>query len=226
LCHRRPGAIWRRVDAYPANRIHRPCLPTKASRPPSGALWLHEIKHDGFRVIARKQGEQVRLYSRPGNDLTARFPLIVEAMACLRSRSGDRWRGRRLRRQRVPRFDRIRYLDRARRRRPATESARLSARPRSPVSLVGSVVSRERPLGRLAQVEDPARAELLRMNSKFSAAMEHAPEAPREAPDRVALPGRLPRAPRGSGTWRRELLPAPKVSEEFKAVIENAPSRP
>jgi ATP-dependent DNA ligase len=64
-----------------------PCLPTKASRPPSGPLWLHEIKHDGFRVIARKQGEQVRLYSRPGNDLTARFPLIVEAMARLRSRS-------------------------------------------------------------------------------------------------------------------------------------------
>jgi hypothetical protein len=31
-----------------------PCLPTKASTPPSGALWLHEIKHDGFRVLARK----------------------------------------------------------------------------------------------------------------------------------------------------------------------------
>jgi hypothetical protein len=29
----------------------------------------HEIKHDGFRVIARKKGAQVRLYSRPGNDL-------------------------------------------------------------------------------------------------------------------------------------------------------------
>jgi ATP-dependent DNA ligase len=49
--------------------------------------WLHEIKHDGFRVIARKDGPRVRLYSRPGNDLTDRFPLIVEAMARLRSRS-------------------------------------------------------------------------------------------------------------------------------------------
>ena len=28
---------------------------------PSGGLWLHEIKHDGFRVIARKDGERVRL---------------------------------------------------------------------------------------------------------------------------------------------------------------------
>jgi hypothetical protein len=37
---------------------------------------LHEIKHDGFRVIARKDGPRVRLYSRPGNDLTHRFPLI------------------------------------------------------------------------------------------------------------------------------------------------------
>jgi bifunctional non-homologous end joining protein LigD len=64
-----------------------PCLPTKASTPPSGALWLHEIKHDGFRVIARKDGARVKLYSRPGNDLTHRFPLIVEALARLRSRS-------------------------------------------------------------------------------------------------------------------------------------------
>jgi bifunctional non-homologous end joining protein LigD len=64
-----------------------PCLPIKAPQPPSGDAWVHEIKHDGFRVIARKDGERVRLYSRPGNDLTYRFPLIVEALARLRSRS-------------------------------------------------------------------------------------------------------------------------------------------
>src|SRR5262245_57544835 len=64
-----------------------PCLPTKTDKLPSGSLWLHEIKHDGFRVIARKDGEQVRLYSRPGNDLTHRFPLIVETLGRLRSRS-------------------------------------------------------------------------------------------------------------------------------------------
>jgi hypothetical protein len=40
-----------------------------------------------FRVIARKKGAQVGLYSRPGNDLTRRFPLIVETLARLRSRS-------------------------------------------------------------------------------------------------------------------------------------------
>jgi ATP-dependent DNA ligase len=64
-----------------------PCLPTRRPIPPSGELWLHEIKHDGFRVIARKRGTRVKLYSRAGNDLTYRFPLIVEALANLRSQS-------------------------------------------------------------------------------------------------------------------------------------------
>jgi bifunctional non-homologous end joining protein LigD len=64
-----------------------PCLPSKTDKLPSDSQWLHEIKHDGFRVIARKNGAQVRLYSRPGNDLTYRFPLIVETLARLRSRS-------------------------------------------------------------------------------------------------------------------------------------------
>jgi ATP-dependent DNA ligase len=49
--------------------------------------WLHEIKHDGFRIIARKDGDRVRLYSRPGNDFTHRFPLIAQALTGLRSRS-------------------------------------------------------------------------------------------------------------------------------------------
>jgi ATP-dependent DNA ligase len=64
-----------------------PCLPTKTDKLPSGSQWLHEIKHDGFRIIARKTGAQLRLYSRPGNDLTRRFPLIVETLIRLRSRS-------------------------------------------------------------------------------------------------------------------------------------------
>jgi ATP-dependent DNA ligase len=54
-----------------------PCLPTKIDKLPSGDLWLHEIKHDGFRVVARKDGDRVRLCSRPGNDMTRRFPLIA-----------------------------------------------------------------------------------------------------------------------------------------------------
>jgi ATP-dependent DNA ligase len=64
-----------------------PCLPTAAPRAPSGDQWWHEIKHDGIRVIARKEDKRVRLFSRPGNDLTDRFPLIVEALGRLRARS-------------------------------------------------------------------------------------------------------------------------------------------
>jgi ATP-dependent DNA ligase len=78
-------------DEAPLERIIAgfiaPCLPTKTDKLPSGSQWLHEIKHDGFRIIARKTGAQVRLYSRPGNDFTRRFPLIVDALSRLRSRS-------------------------------------------------------------------------------------------------------------------------------------------
>jgi ATP-dependent DNA ligase len=77
---------------FPA-RFIAPCLPTKTSNLPSGSQWRHEIKHDGFRIIARKTGAQVRLYSRPGNDLTHRFPLIVETLARLRARSWYHGRG-------------------------------------------------------------------------------------------------------------------------------------
>jgi bifunctional non-homologous end joining protein LigD len=64
-----------------------PCLPSDSKALPSRKEWLHEIKHDGFRVIARKVGGRVKLYSRPGNDLTRRFPLIVQAVAKLRASS-------------------------------------------------------------------------------------------------------------------------------------------
>jgi bifunctional non-homologous end joining protein LigD len=48
-----------RMRALPAGFI-APCLPTKTDKLPSGGLWIHEIKHDGFRIIARKKGAQVR----------------------------------------------------------------------------------------------------------------------------------------------------------------------
>jgi ATP-dependent DNA ligase len=32
----------------------QPCLPSPAERPPSGNGWIHEIKHDGFRILARQ----------------------------------------------------------------------------------------------------------------------------------------------------------------------------
>src|SRR6202047_2488685 len=80
------SAVSLRPRTLPAGFI-APCLPTNAPQPPCGEEWVHEIKHDGFRVIARKEGKWVKLYSRPGNDLTYRFSLIVEALAGLRARS-------------------------------------------------------------------------------------------------------------------------------------------
>jgi bifunctional non-homologous end joining protein LigD len=65
----------------------QPCLPSPADRPPSGAGWLHEIKHDGFRIMARRDGAGVRLITRHGNDFTHRFPLAVEAVTRLPARS-------------------------------------------------------------------------------------------------------------------------------------------
>src|SRR5215471_12891379 len=78
--------VMLRVRTLPAGFI-APCLPTTADILPSGGLWVHEIKHDGFRIVARKDGERVTLYSRPGNDFTRRFPPIARALTHLRCRS-------------------------------------------------------------------------------------------------------------------------------------------
>ena len=64
-----------------------PCLPSPAKRPPVGPEWIHEIKHDGFRIMARRDGAGVRLITRHGNDFTARFPIIAPAVAALPARS-------------------------------------------------------------------------------------------------------------------------------------------
>jgi bifunctional non-homologous end joining protein LigD len=60
-----------------------PCLPSLAERPPSGSGWIHEIKHDGFRLLACRGAAAVRLLTRNGNDFTARYPLIVETVGAL-----------------------------------------------------------------------------------------------------------------------------------------------
>jgi bifunctional non-homologous end joining protein LigD len=51
-----------------------PCIPTLAAKPPSGPGWDHEIKHDGYRLIVRRDGEAVRLFTRRGYDWTDRYP--------------------------------------------------------------------------------------------------------------------------------------------------------
>jgi hypothetical protein len=41
-----------------------PCLPSPSQKAPSGSAWVHEIKHDGYRVMARRDGKRVRLFTR------------------------------------------------------------------------------------------------------------------------------------------------------------------
>ena len=64
-----------------------PCIPTKATTVPAGTDWLHEIKHDGYRLIVQRDGKRVRLWTRNGHDWSDRFPLIAEA--ALRNRNSS-----------------------------------------------------------------------------------------------------------------------------------------
>jgi len=64
-----------------------PCIPTQASKPPVGPQWIHEIKHDGYRLIARKLDGRVYLFTRRGYDWSQRYPLIRNAMAALQTAS-------------------------------------------------------------------------------------------------------------------------------------------
>jgi len=76
-----------RERAAPRLGIIEPCLPTPAKAPPSGPGWIHEIKHDGFRILARRNSAGVRLITRQGNDFTPRFPLAAAAVAALPAHS-------------------------------------------------------------------------------------------------------------------------------------------
>jgi ATP-dependent DNA ligase len=64
-----------------------PCLPVPAERRKNGPDWVHEIKHDGYRMIARRTGDRIRLYTRRGFNWADRYPTIVAALRSLRVRS-------------------------------------------------------------------------------------------------------------------------------------------
>jgi ATP dependent DNA ligase domain len=64
-----------------------PCIPSRAPKPPSGPDWVHEIKHDGYRLLVRRDGATVRLFTRRGYDWTDRYPAIANAAGKLKARS-------------------------------------------------------------------------------------------------------------------------------------------
>lgn len=82
-----------------------PCLPTLAKKPPNGSDWIHEIKHDGFRIMGRRDAGGPRLISRNGHDFSERFPFINFAIGALpREVVSDRRRSDRDQRSRACRF--------------------------------------------------------------------------------------------------------------------------
>jgi bifunctional non-homologous end joining protein LigD len=66
-----------------------PQLATLVSEAPAGSGWTYEVKYDGYRLLARCDGGDVRLVSRNGNDWTARLAPLAEAIA--RTKPGDCW---------------------------------------------------------------------------------------------------------------------------------------
>jgi bifunctional non-homologous end joining protein LigD len=60
-----------------------PRIPTRAHKPPAGPGWVHGIKHDGYRLQVRRDGDAVRLFTRRGYDWSGRYPAIAVTAAKL-----------------------------------------------------------------------------------------------------------------------------------------------
>jgi bifunctional non-homologous end joining protein LigD len=75
-----------KINPLPAGFVV-PAQPVKASKPPVGTDWVHEIKHDGYRIIVRRDGPTVRLYSRNAYDWTVRMAAIAVAAERIKAKS-------------------------------------------------------------------------------------------------------------------------------------------
>jgi bifunctional non-homologous end joining protein LigD len=74
------------IKGLPAGFVF-PAQPVPRSKPPSGADWVHEIKHDGYRMIVCRDGPTVRLYSRNAYDWTLRLAAIAAAAGLIKATS-------------------------------------------------------------------------------------------------------------------------------------------
>jgi bifunctional non-homologous end joining protein LigD len=79
---------WHHMTAMKAaSAFVLPSLPVLKSHPPTGDEWIHEVKFDGWRVQIHKVGDYVTIFSRNGNDFTARFPYMRDSLIALPCRS-------------------------------------------------------------------------------------------------------------------------------------------
>jgi bifunctional non-homologous end joining protein LigD len=75
-----------RINRLPAGFVI-PAQPVLASKAPVGTDWVHEIKHDGYRIVVRRDGPTVRLYSRNAYDWTVRLASIAAAAERIKAKS-------------------------------------------------------------------------------------------------------------------------------------------
>ncbi|WP_428377844.1 DNA ligase D [Lichenicoccus sp.] len=67
----------------PLPETQAPQLATLVTEAPAGAGWISEIKFDGYRMLCRRDGDAVRLFTRNGLDWTDRVPALAAAVAAL-----------------------------------------------------------------------------------------------------------------------------------------------
>jgi bifunctional non-homologous end joining protein LigD len=81
--------LWRARSAQVPSKLAppgfiQPSRPTLSKKPPTGDIWVHEVKHDGYRLQVHVRNGRVRLYTMNAADLTDRYPRIVEEAARLK----------------------------------------------------------------------------------------------------------------------------------------------
>jgi bifunctional non-homologous end joining protein LigD len=70
-------------DVLQPSICHRDLMLATTGKLFSARGWIYELKHDGFRCLASKIGDRVKLLSRNGNDMTDRFPEVAEALRAI-----------------------------------------------------------------------------------------------------------------------------------------------
>jgi hypothetical protein len=58
-----PASVAQNTGNTCGSKYIPPCIPTRAAKPPSGPDWVHEVKHDGYRLQVRREGPAVRLFT-------------------------------------------------------------------------------------------------------------------------------------------------------------------
>src|SRR5215218_6279356 len=76
----RSPARWTRPTRRAPPGFITPAQPVLALKPPVGPGWLFAVKHDGFRIVARKEGDGVHLWSRNRRDCSVEFSGITAAL--------------------------------------------------------------------------------------------------------------------------------------------------